>query len=62
MFKEHFIVWMRPAGLPSFRKLWGRIETDLPVGQYQVSIYNCKILIFFILFFFENQTLFDLSL
>ena len=25
---EHFIVWMRPAGLPNFRKLWGRIEMD----------------------------------
>ena len=25
---EHFIVWMRPAGLPNFRKLWGRIEKD----------------------------------
>ena len=23
---EHFIVWMRPAGLPNFMKLWGRIE------------------------------------
>ena len=23
---EHFIVWMRPAGLPDFRKLWGKIE------------------------------------
>lgn len=55
MFQEHFIVWMRPAGLPSFRKLWGRIETDLPVGKYQVSIYNRKYLIFFrkcILFLF----------
>ena len=47
IFQEHFIVWMRPAGLPSFRKLWGRIETDLPVGKYQVSIYNRKYLIFF---------------
>ena len=26
---EHFIVWMRPAGLPNFKKLWGRIEDDL---------------------------------
>jgi len=31
---EHFIVWMRPAGLPDFRKLWGRIEErDLKKGE-----------------------------
>lgn len=29
---EHFIVWMRPAALPNFRKLYGRIEKDVPVG------------------------------
>ena len=23
---EHFIVWMRPSGLPDVKKLWGRIE------------------------------------
>lgn len=30
---EHFLVWMRPAGLPNFRKLWGRIEKDLKTGD-----------------------------
>ncbi|OQR92960.1 hypothetical protein THRCLA_08577 [Thraustotheca clavata] len=29
---ERFIVWMRTAGLPNFRKLYGRIEKDLPKG------------------------------
>lgn len=29
---EHFIVWMRPAALPNFRKLYGRIERDVPAG------------------------------
>ncbi|EQC35554.1 hypothetical protein SDRG_06844 [Saprolegnia diclina VS20] len=29
---ERFIVWMRTAGLPNFRKLYGKINTDLPKG------------------------------
>lgn len=33
MENEHFIVWMRPAGLKNFRKLWGRIRTNLKKGQ-----------------------------
>lgn len=37
---EHFIVWMRTAGLPNFRKLWGRIDDGLPAGEYQVQINN----------------------
>jgi hypothetical protein len=35
---EHFIVWMRTAGLPDFRKLWGRIDQDLEPGTYTVDI------------------------
>lgn len=37
---EHFMVWMRPAGLPNFRKLWGRINEDLPAGQYVMQVTN----------------------
>lgn len=37
---EHFMVWMSIAGLPTFRKLWGRIESDLPSGTYRLLINN----------------------
>jgi hypothetical protein len=37
---EHFIVWMRTAGLPNFRKLWGSISGELKKGSYFVSIKN----------------------
>jgi hypothetical protein len=40
IFIEHFIVWMRTAGLPNFRKLWGRIENKLLKGRYTVLIEN----------------------
>lgn len=34
MANEHFIVWMRPSGLPHVQKLWGRIEEiDLKKGD-----------------------------
>ena len=33
MTDEHFIVWMRPAGLPNFRKLWGRIEEEIKANS-----------------------------
>jgi hypothetical protein len=30
---EHFIVWMRPSGLPNVIKLWARIDRELKKGQ-----------------------------
>lgn len=38
--KESFIVWMRTAGLPNFRKLYGKIENPLKAGKYNLSIIN----------------------
>ena len=40
MTDEHFIVWMRNSGLPTFRKLWGRISTDVSAGTYSLNIVN----------------------
>jgi hypothetical protein len=40
MENEHFIVWMRTAGLPDFRKLWGRIEEDLEPGTYEIGVFS----------------------
>jgi hypothetical protein len=37
---QHFIVWMRTAGLPNFRKLYGKITDDLPAGKYDLTINN----------------------
>ena len=37
---QHFIVWMRTAGLPNFRKLWGEIKSDLTQGTYELEITN----------------------
>jgi hypothetical protein len=35
---EHFAVWMRIAGFPTFRKLWGVIHRDLDKGNYTVTV------------------------
>ena len=34
------MVWMRTAGLPNFKKLYGRIDQDMVEGEYKVSIKN----------------------
>ena len=39
--QERFIVWMRPAALPDFRKPWGKIDDrDLKKGEYTLTIEN----------------------
>lgn len=40
MKEEHFIVWMRTAGLPNFRKLYGQIDERLEKGKYSIRISN----------------------
>lgn len=37
---EHFQVWMRTAGLPTFRKLYYRNDDEtMAAGEYQLDIY-----------------------
>ncbi|RKP16562.1 Lem3/Cdc50, partial [Rozella allomycis CSF55] len=35
---ERFQVWMRTAGLPTFRKVYGRLDQDIPGGTYSIKI------------------------
>lgn len=37
---ERFITWMRVAGMPDFRKPYGRIIEDMPAGNYSLVIEN----------------------
>ena len=37
---ERFIVWMRVAGMPNFKKPWGIIHRDMPAGDYTLRIEN----------------------
>lgn len=34
----HFVAWMRPAGTPTFRKVYGRIDEELQVGTEDYTV------------------------
>jgi hypothetical protein len=40
MTDEHFIVWMRSAALPTFQKLWGRVDKGLQIADYYLVVHN----------------------
>lgn len=37
---EHFIVWMQSETFTTFQKIWGRIDKDLPAGEYMIHVEN----------------------
>ena len=41
---ERFQNWVRVASRSEFRKLWGRIDSDLPAGTYTFTIANSRLL------------------
>lgn len=56
---EHFWVWMRTAGLPTFRKLWQRNDDeDMQEGTYSMQIFmsasvpRSRFFFFFFFFFY----------
>ena len=36
--KEHFMIWMNMELFPNFLKKWGRIEKNIPAGEYLVNV------------------------
>jgi len=41
---EHFQVWMRTAGLPTFRKLYFRNDDEtMAAGEYEIEIYMSEL-------------------
>lgn len=42
---ERFMVWMRVAALPNFRKVWARVNSEITPGSYNLTITNCDYLL-----------------
>lgn len=41
---EHFIVWMRTEAFPTFRKLYGIVEQDVPPGTLSFNVSASKLI------------------
>jgi hypothetical protein len=37
------MVWMEPSGMPIVKKLWARIEEDLPEGKYTLIVTSSEV-------------------
>ena len=37
---EHFLIWMRIAAIPSFLKLYAKIDEDMDSGVYRIQVEN----------------------
>ena len=44
MENEHFMVWMSMMPFNEFKKKWGRIDSTLQPGMYNLTIFNGNIL------------------
>ncbi|KAH6783112.1 ALA-interacting subunit 5 [Perilla frutescens var. hirtella] len=62
--QDDLLVWMRTAALPNFRKLYGRIETDLEVNEVYIIVGGICLLIalaFIIVYLMKPRPLGDPS-
>lgn len=40
--EEDWLIWFRPGATKDFFKLYAKIESNLPAGEYTFSFKNCK--------------------
>ena len=40
---EHFLVWMRPGAARTVRKLYGRMNSNIPAGKAMCTVYHASL-------------------